>query len=137
MLRKTATVLLACTLMAIPASARAASTSSRDARIYRDCQDDGWLAGHYTKAQLRHAIKVMPADVAEYSDCEARLKRVLHHGGDGRLAGHGGVKAALRDCASDGRLDRRWSVSTLKRALKTTHSKKCRAVIRAELRKRT
>ena len=52
------------------------------------------------------------------------------------MAGRGGVKAALRDSA-DGRLNRRWSVSVLKRALKTTHSKKSRKVIRAELRKRT
>jgi hypothetical protein len=137
MLRKTATLLLACTLMALPTTAHAASASNRDTKIYKDCQDDGWLARHYTKAQLRHAIKFLPADVAEYSNCEAILKRVLHHGGDGRLTGRGGVKGALRDCSSDGHLNRRWSVSVLKRALKTTHSKKCRKVIRAELHKRT
>jgi hypothetical protein len=132
MLPKTLTVLLACALMALPTSAHAAV--NRDTRIYKDCMDDGWLSGHYTKAQLRHAIKHMPTDVAEYSNCESKLKRVLKHGGDGRTAGHGGVKAVVRD-ASDGVLNHRWSVSLLRRAEKQANAKG-RRVIRAELRKR-
>jgi hypothetical protein len=43
----------------------------------RDCADDSILQGSYTKHELRQAIKHLPTDLREYSDCSDVLARAL------------------------------------------------------------
>jgi hypothetical protein len=43
----------------------------------RDCADDGYLQGTYTKKELKQARAHLPADLHEYSDCDDVLARAL------------------------------------------------------------
>jgi hypothetical protein len=94
------TVLIAIVLAvaaALPATALASSASDR---IIRDCETSttGALRGHYTKAQLRDALKNMQGDVNEYSGCADAIRQALlasdsQHGsggGGGNGSGPGG-----------------------------------------------
>jgi hypothetical protein len=56
-------------------TAPAAHASYRDA--IRDCADDGFLQGTYTKKELRQARSHLPTDIQEYSDCSDVLARAL------------------------------------------------------------
>jgi hypothetical protein len=70
----------------------AATASSADDRIYRDCEHSptGYLTGSYTKAQLRDALRNIPSDVAEYSGCHDAIRQALLDGGRG-AGGAGGT----------------------------------------------
>jgi hypothetical protein len=57
----------------LPATAAAAGLSPPVA----DCQLHGHLTRTYTAAELRQALQTMPADVAEYSNCENVIKAAL------------------------------------------------------------
>jgi hypothetical protein len=61
--------LLSALVLAVPA--KAATTT----QIIRDCADDGVLEGHYSAADLRKALRHLPTDVAEYSNCTDVLSR--------------------------------------------------------------
>lgn len=65
--------------------------------VLRDCLDDGTLAKKYTTTQLRDALRNMPADVAEYSDCRSIIgaEKPRTHGSSTRRqrARAGGVSA--------------------------------------------
>jgi hypothetical protein len=56
-------------------AAPAAQAGYRDA--IRDCADDGFLQGTYTKKELRQARSHLPSDLQEYSDCDDVLSRAL------------------------------------------------------------
>jgi hypothetical protein len=71
-MRRTIFLALLATLLLVP-TARAASSD----QIWKDCQDDGVLQGHYTTAELRKADSNMPSDVSEYSDCHDVLSRAI------------------------------------------------------------
>ncbi len=44
--------------------------------VIMDClQHPAGLAGHYTVAQLNHALRVMPAETKEYTDCPDVINR--------------------------------------------------------------
>lgn len=70
--------------------------------VYRDCETNGQLTGHYSRAELQAAVNSMPANMAEYSSCQAIIQHALlagsgssgHHSGTGSGAatggGHGG-----------------------------------------------
>jgi hypothetical protein len=85
-------ILFLCALAAllVPTVANAATSN----QILRDCQDDGVLEGHYSAADLRKALRHIPSDVAEYTNCEDVLSRAADaaaasaHSG-GRPGGHG------------------------------------------------
>jgi hypothetical protein len=66
----------------VPATARAVSITTK---IVQDCADDSVLEGHYTVPQLRKALRHLPTDVAEYSDCSDVLTRAI----DAATAGSG------------------------------------------------
>jgi hypothetical protein len=57
-----------------------------------DCYDDGQLEGHYSRHELQQAIKHLPSDINEYSDCSSVLHRALVAGASrgGGLGGGGG-----------------------------------------------
>jgi hypothetical protein len=42
-----------------------------------DCNTHARLTGHYTIAQLRTALKTMPLDVGEYTNCPDVIQRAL------------------------------------------------------------
>src|SRR5690349_20164280 len=52
---------------------RLASKSTSSKTILRDCTDDGWIDRRYSVAALRKALKNLPKDVEEYSDCGPTL----------------------------------------------------------------
>ena len=77
--------LLALLIGAVPA---AHAKGYRDA--IADCYDDGQLEGHYSRHELQQAIKHLPSDINEYSDCSSVLHRALVAGAS-RGGGGGGT----------------------------------------------
>ena len=78
--RTTITLLLAaaCALLVVgygPRPARAATPSNP---VIADCSaHPGGLTGHYSVAQLRTALEVMPAETKEYTSCPDVVNRAL------------------------------------------------------------
>jgi hypothetical protein len=70
-MRRTIFLALLAALLIAPV-ARADETA-----IYKDCQDDSRLEGHYSVSQLRQAKADLPSDVDEYSDCRDVLSRAI------------------------------------------------------------
>jgi hypothetical protein len=89
--------LLAAALCAMSICSAVAIAGSSDA-IIQDCNQDGSLDGKYSKSALQNALKNIPKDVSQYSDCESLISQALltalndkHHG---RGGGHSGSAAA-------------------------------------------
>jgi hypothetical protein len=57
-----------------PSQARA----DRAAALLRDCQD-GRVDGHYAQSDYRTALRAMPTDVGEYSDCASAIRAAQLH----------------------------------------------------------
>jgi cobalamin biosynthesis Mg chelatase CobN len=62
------------------------------AAVYRDCQNNGQLTGHYSRAELQAALNQLPAEVSEYSACADYIRQALvrassHSGGKGTSKG--------------------------------------------------
>jgi hypothetical protein len=70
-MRRTIFLALLAALLIAPV-ARADETA-----IYKDCQDDSRLEGHYSVSELRQAKADLPSDVDEYSDCRDVLSRAI------------------------------------------------------------
>ena len=69
---------LICALAALtlgPAPALAASKATSNPVIMDCLQHPGGLTGHYTTAQLNHALHVMPAETKEYTNCPDVINR--------------------------------------------------------------
>lgn len=73
--------ILAALLCALALSGASASTAPAKSKptsnpVIMDClQHPAGLAGHYTAAQLNHALRVMPAETKEYTDCPDVINR--------------------------------------------------------------
>jgi hypothetical protein len=51
------------------------SSSSRSTKtILRDCADNGWIDRRYPVSALRTALKKIPTELEEYSDCKSVLR---------------------------------------------------------------
>ena len=74
--------------LALPAAAQA----SPDA-VVRDCAEDGSVDGSYSNADKRAALKKIPADLDEYSDCRSAISGSI---------GSGGPKAGSANKKGDG-----------------------------------
>jgi len=61
--------LLACLVAALAAPASAAADP------VRDCSTNGTLTRHYSAGELGAALRSMPADVKEYTDCYDQIRR--------------------------------------------------------------
>jgi hypothetical protein len=139
MIRFFTAALVALTVLAVPVSASAAKLP----KPARDCTKDGRIDGKYSKSELRRGIKALSGKSAKTKECKKRLKRVLKHGGDGRLRSSSrNTKTILRDCADNGWIDRRYSVSALRKALKHIPSdleeySDCGTHLRSEIKART
>jgi cobalamin biosynthesis Mg chelatase CobN len=58
-------------LMAAPALASTSGT------IYKECEQNGQVTGHFTAAQLKAALNGLPSEVSEYSDCQDLIQQAL------------------------------------------------------------
>jgi len=67
--------LVALATLLIAAAPSAHAKGYRDA--IRDCYDDGQLEGHYSRHELQQALKHLPSDINEYSDCANVLRQAL------------------------------------------------------------
>jgi hypothetical protein len=142
-MNKLTLAVLAAALFALPAALASAATThaKRLPAPARDCVADGWLGHHYAKTALRRAIPALTTRVAHHAVCRTRLRRVLKHGGDGRLAIRGSAHAVIRDCADNGWIDHRYPLSVLRASLRRVPADvdeytRCTEIIRAELRAR-
>lgn len=53
---------------------RLSSKSTSTKTILRDCADNGWIDRRYSVAALRKALKNLPTELEEYSDCGPTLR---------------------------------------------------------------
>jgi hypothetical protein len=78
------------TVPATPALAKKPPSSTKPGnQAVSDCYSHGRLTRHYTKAELRKALAVMPAYVQQYSNCQSVLQAALA-GGSVKANGSGG-----------------------------------------------
>ncbi len=66
-------VLATTTGLAVASDAAAAGVTPPVA----DCNAHNKLTGHYSPAELQHALSTMPADISEYTDCAAVIQGQL------------------------------------------------------------
>jgi cobalamin biosynthesis Mg chelatase CobN len=45
--------------------------------IYKECEQNGQIDGHYSRAELQAAINQLPSEVSEYSDCQVLIQQAL------------------------------------------------------------
>jgi len=96
-------------VLAFPVAAQASPGA-----VVRDCAKDGSVDGSYSDKDKRAALKKIPADLDEYSDCRAAIKASIGGpkagisnkppgpgGGDGSAGGSGGGQA---DTNGDGKV---------------------------------
>ena len=84
-------------------------------KIWRDCAPDDDLDRHYSLRALRRALRRLPDDLRDYTDCERAIKRAIRRA-ERRLDRE--VSRIWRDCARDDDLDRHYSLRALRRALR-------------------
>jgi hypothetical protein len=98
-------------------------------RIWRDCARDDDLDRDYSVRALRRALRLLPDDLREYTDCERKIERALERARK-RLARE--VERIIRDCERDHELDRHYSIDALWRALRRVDDRRCeREILRA------
>ena len=99
-------------------------------RVWRDCARDDDLDRDHSVRALRLALRFLPDDLRDYTDCERVIERALRRAQE-RLARE--VDRIVRDCERDGRLDRDYSLEALWRALRRVEGDRhCeRAILRA------
>lgn len=82
------------TLLALAALAAPSTALANGDAVIRDCGDDGKLSKKYSQQEYRDALRDLPTDVDEYTDCrdvirDARLANAGGGGGDTGGAGGG------------------------------------------------
>ena len=97
---KVVTALLAALILPVTGLMTAApAMASNVSAIYKDCEANGQLTGHYSRAELQAALNDMPSEMAEYSDCQDIIQRALlsastptsgHHNSSGSTTAAGG-----------------------------------------------
>lgn len=91
-------VLIALTIPLGGLVAAAPAAAYNVSAVYKDCENNGQLTGHYSNAQLKAALNQLPTQVAEYSACadvirQAIIRASSHgggHNGNGGTTGAGG-----------------------------------------------
>lgn len=96
-------------------------------RIFRDCGRDEDLDHRYSVAALRRALRRLPDDLRDYTDCERVIERALERA-KRRLRDE--VDRILRDCDRDGDLDRHYSDEALLLALRKADRRCAKAIER-------
>ena len=140
-MRSRALVALVLTLLGtslLATRAAAASGDPHDSRgevqkIIRDCSRDGDLDRRYSLRALRRALRVLPDDVRDYTDCEHAIRKAIRRARFLKFLPE--AKQVLRDCARDGDLDREYSLGALRVALRLVEDRRCERVIERALRR--
>jgi hypothetical protein len=106
-------------------------------KIIRDCARDDDLDRRYSLKALRRALRVLPDDIRNYTDCERVIRRAIRRAQFLKYLPE--AKKILRDCERDHDLDRQYSLPALRVALRLVESGRCeriieRAIERAERR---
>jgi hypothetical protein len=84
--RRAAALLTALVALGAPAAAHASGSA-----VVRDCTDDGRLSKSYSQKDYADALKNIPTDVDEYTDCRDVIRRAqLGGAGGSHGGGHGG-----------------------------------------------
>ncbi len=98
-------------VLAFPVAAQASPGA-----VVRDCAKDGSVDGKYSDKDKRAALKKIPADLNEYSDCRAAIKASIGAGGPkagisnkppgsgGGGSGGGGAGGGRADTNGDGKV---------------------------------
>jgi len=78
-------------LLVLPALAQASPQ-----QVIRDCAQDGKLDHHYSMSDLKSALKKLPTDVDEYTNCRDVINQAEEQGSGGNAHGssHGPVSGA-------------------------------------------
>lgn len=100
------------------------AAASPDA-VVRDCAEDGTLDGSYSEADKRAALKRIPADLDEYSDCRAVI-----------AGGGGNVKASASSVGGEGPGDGAAAGTPAARKAAARRVAKIRAVLRTKARQK-
>lgn len=88
-------------MLAIPTVAHASPNG-----VLRDCADDGTLSKKYSNSDLKGALRRIPSDLDEYSDCRDVIAGAITKGGGsgsgtgGSTTGGGGAGAAAGGAGS-------------------------------------
>ena len=105
--------LIAPALLLLALALPAAVQASPDA-VVRDCAEDGSVDGKYSDSEKRKALKKIPADLDEYSDCRSAISGSIGAGGPkagsakaddsggGGAGGGGGTPTIDADTNGDG-----------------------------------
>ncbi|HEX5910748.1 MAG TPA: hypothetical protein VFY44_09660 [Thermoleophilaceae bacterium] len=93
--------LIAPALLVLAFSAPAAAQASPDA-VVRDCAEDGSVDGSYSNADKRAALKKIPADLDEYSDCRSAISGSIGSGPKAGAADKKGDSGGGATAASSG-----------------------------------
>jgi hypothetical protein len=72
MLRRIGTAAAVVLCLLLPSAALASGT-----QVIKDCADDGVMSKKYSQADYSAALKQMPADLREYSDCADVIRRAM------------------------------------------------------------
>lgn len=99
-------------VLALPGAAQASPGA-----VLRDCAKDGSVDGSYSQKDLQAAARQIPADLGEYSDCEAMIKALIGRqgpkagissspgvGGGGSGGGSGSGSKPSADTNRDGKV---------------------------------
>src|SRR5687768_5582527 len=96
-------------------------------KIIRDCARDDDLDRRYSLKALRRALRVLPDDIRNYTDCERVIRRAIRRA---LFIKHlPEAQKILRDCERDHDLDREYSLPALRVALRLAESRRCERVI--------
>jgi hypothetical protein len=71
--------------------------------VYRDCENNGQLTGHYSQAELQAALNQLPAQVSEYSACADVIRQALVRASSHSGGSSGTSKGPLAGGSSGGR----------------------------------
>ncbi|WCB94944.1 hypothetical protein DSM104299_03684 [Baekduia alba] len=125
--------LVAASITSATAAQARTTTQRATAAIFKDCAHDGRLNHHYRAKALAAAVRTIPADIDQYTNCHAAIsaQRALYVGTRGGRT----TTALLHDCHTHGTLRHRYSATQLRRALR--HAGGCDDVIVSQLRGRT
>jgi hypothetical protein len=96
-------------------------------QIWRDCARDDDLDRRYSLKALRRALRTLPDDLRDYTDCERVIRRAIRRAVF--LKNLPEAQRILRDCERDHDLDREYSLPALRVALRLVESARCERII--------
>ena len=87
-------VLLITPLCLLAPASSLASTASQGKKLIQDCASDGEINGKYSQAAYKYALKHIPSDLAEYTNCADAIRQAQASSAGGNHGGGGGGGSA-------------------------------------------